>query len=119
MRQRFALGALKVARLLGLKPGLQRQRMMHQRDQRISIAQFPRHGDAPQRRLVVDLQAPIADPTQSNADAQAPDVTLPPNEAVIRALLGLKLYDQALDELNYAQKIWGDTPAIVPNQRLH
>ena len=30
----------------------------------------------------------------------------------MRALLGLELYDQALDELHYAQKMWADTPAI-------
>jgi soluble lytic murein transglycosylase len=38
--------------------------------------------------------------------------TMPPNEAVVRALLTLDLYDQALDELRYAQKAWGDSPAI-------
>jgi soluble lytic murein transglycosylase len=36
----------------------------------------------------------------------------PPNEHVVRALLGLALYDQAKDELHYAQKAWGDSPAI-------
>jgi peptidoglycan lytic transglycosylase len=30
----------------------------------------------------------------------------------VRALLGLELYDQALDELHYAQKVWGDSSAI-------
>jgi soluble lytic murein transglycosylase len=48
---------------------------------------------------------------------------MPPNEAVVRALLELDLYDQALDELRYAQKVWGDSPAIqatigwIHNQR--
>ena len=37
---------------------------------------------------------------------------LPPNEHVVRALLGLELYDQAIDELHYAQKVWGDSSAI-------
>jgi soluble lytic murein transglycosylase len=36
----------------------------------------------------------------------------PPNAALIRALLALELYDQALDELKYAQKNWGDSPQI-------
>ena len=31
---------------------------------------------------------------------------------MIRALLGLELYDQALDELHYAQKVWGDSSPI-------
>jgi len=37
---------------------------------------------------------------------------LPANDAVVRALLSLDLYDQALDELHYAQKMWGDSSAI-------
>jgi soluble lytic murein transglycosylase len=32
---------------------------------------------------------------------------------VIRALLGIGLYDQAIDELHYAQKTWGDSSAIL------
>jgi len=50
-------------------------------------------------------------------------VSLPQNEAIVRALLALDLYDQALDELRYAQRTWGDSPAIqatlgwVHNQR--
>jgi soluble lytic murein transglycosylase len=45
-----------------------------------------------------------------NLNAEAP--ALPANEAIVRALLGLELYDQALDELHYAQKVWGDSSAI-------
>ena len=41
-----------------------------------------------------------------------PIAPLPPNERVIRALLGLELYDQAIDELHYAQKAWADSSAI-------
>jgi peptidoglycan lytic transglycosylase len=37
---------------------------------------------------------------------------LPPNEPIVRALLALDLYDQALDELHYAQKNWGDSSAM-------
>jgi soluble lytic murein transglycosylase len=56
-------------------------------------------------------------------DQPPPSVALPPNEAVVRALLALDLYDQALDELRFAQRTWGDSPAIqatigwVHNQR--
>jgi soluble lytic murein transglycosylase len=45
-------------------------------------------------------------------DAPPIEVALPPNEPIIRALLALDLFDQALDELHYAQKAWGDAPAI-------
>jgi soluble lytic murein transglycosylase len=36
----------------------------------------------------------------------------PPNASVIRALLAAELYDDALNELRYAQKVWGDTPVV-------
>jgi soluble lytic murein transglycosylase len=52
-------------------------------------------------------RAPPALPDQPPAAT-----TLPPNEPVVRALLVLDLYDQALDELRYAQRVWGDSPAI-------
>jgi soluble lytic murein transglycosylase len=56
-----------------------------------------------------------AEPSTSNAEfgiQNSEFPALPPNEAIVRALLGLELYDQALDELHYAQKVWGDSPAI-------
>jgi soluble lytic murein transglycosylase len=62
----------------------------------------------PPRRIVVDIQR----------DGRAPEDEIPrvppppPNEHMVRALLGLALYDQARDELRYAQKAWGDSPAI-------
>jgi soluble lytic murein transglycosylase len=58
---------------------------------------------APHRRLVVDT---------SSQDAADLVPALPPNQPVVRALLGLELYDQAIDELHYAQRVWGDSPAI-------
>src|SRR5438093_1109671 len=64
-------------------------------------------GTAPQRRLIVDAPS-----SSAPCDEPAPAVKLPPNESTVRALLALDLYDQALDELRYAQKIWGDSPAI-------
>lgn len=36
----------------------------------------------------------------------------PPNEGLIRALLGIERYDDALNELRYAERAWGDSPAI-------
>jgi peptidoglycan lytic transglycosylase len=53
---------------------------------------------------------------QRGGRAGSPDspaaTTLPANEPVVRALLALDLYDQALDELRYAQRVWGESPAI-------
>ena len=46
-------------------------------------------------------------------DADAPAFPPPPpNAATVRALLALELYDQALDELRYAQRNWGDSSPI-------
>ncbi len=59
---------------------------------------------ASQRRAIADILPP------AETAPEAPP--LPPNEPIVRALLSLDLYDQALDELHYAQKVWGDSPAI-------
>ncbi len=53
-------------------------------------------GRAPERHLVVDT----------------PKGAMPANEDVIRALLALELYDQAIDELRYAQQVWGDSSPV-------
>jgi peptidoglycan lytic transglycosylase len=63
-------------------------------------------GKPPERRLIVDAASTAAD------GDEIPAVKLPPNEVTVRALLALEWYDQALDELRYAQKVWGDSPAI-------
>jgi soluble lytic murein transglycosylase len=39
-------------------------------------------------------------------------VTLPPNADLVRALLTAKMYDEAADELRYAQAIWGDLGTV-------
>ena len=36
----------------------------------------------------------------------------PPNEPLIRTLLAVQRYDEALKELRYAQRAWGDSPAL-------
>jgi soluble lytic murein transglycosylase len=36
----------------------------------------------------------------------------PPNEPAIQALLSVDRYDEALNELRYAQRAWGDAPAV-------
>ena len=61
-----------------------------------------RGAQAPDRRLVVDATP--------QGDLVMP--SLPANAAVVRALLAIGLYDQAVDELRYAQKVWGDTPPV-------
>jgi peptidoglycan lytic transglycosylase len=64
---------------------------------RLAVKRLDTRGSA---RLVSDVEP-------------APDApALPPNAALVRALLALDLYDQALDELRYAQKNWGDSSAL-------
>jgi soluble lytic murein transglycosylase len=66
----------------------------------------------PVKRLAADAIPDPAAPPADAADDLPVTAPLPPNEAIVRALLGLELYDQALDELHYAQKVWGDSSAI-------
>ena len=76
---------------------------------RLAVKHLP---SVPERRLILAAgeSAPdVAPATGRGGDAITP---LPPNQLVIRALLSLDLYDQAADELHYAQKAWGDSPAI-------
>jgi soluble lytic murein transglycosylase len=40
----------------------------------------------------------------------------PPNEPVVRALLDLGAYELALNEIRYAQRAWGDSPALQATQ---
>ena len=65
-------------------------------------------GETPQRKMLADTPVVEGEPA-TPAVAAAP---LPPNAHVVRALLGLELYDQAIDELHFAQKAWGDSSAI-------
>ena len=70
--------------------------------QRLEISEF-RFQSSDSSLQTSDVKLQISD---------APASVLPPNETIVRTLLGLELYDQALDELHYAQKEWGDSPAI-------
>ena len=54
-------------------------------------------------------------PVTQRAGADEEDATgesLPPNQDLVRALLGVGLYDQAIKELRYAQRVWGDSSSI-------
>ncbi len=51
-------------------------------------------------------------PNTSAPAPPAPDAAPPPTADLIRLLLSLGLYDQARDELLYAQRTWGDTPMV-------
>jgi soluble lytic murein transglycosylase len=67
--------------------------------------------DGARAKTISDVRLQTSDFELQPSDGPA-SVPLPPNETLVRTLLGLELYDQALDELHYAQKEWGDSPAI-------
>lgn len=74
---------------------------------RLSVARLTQRGlQPPHRRLIAD-----AAPSPADDGAIAP-ARLPENQQTVRMLLAVGLYDQALDELRYAQKAWGDSAAI-------
>jgi soluble lytic murein transglycosylase len=58
------------------------------------------------------LAAPLSQITDTGNDEDATGEAVPPNAETVRALLGLGLYDHAIAELRYAQKVWGDSAAI-------
>jgi soluble lytic murein transglycosylase len=51
-------------------------------------------------------------PSSSNAVTVNSAPKVPPTEAVMRELTALQLYDEALREVQYAQRIWGDSPPL-------
>src|SRR5439155_4019709 len=61
-------------------------------------------------------RVPVAQAVAVSASAGPTDVSLPvsmpPTAPLIRALLDADLYDDALNELRYAQKNYGDSPAV-------
>jgi soluble lytic murein transglycosylase len=56
----------------------------------------------------------VPDAARETDDAPEPSDAprQPPNEAAIRQLLALELYDDAGREVRYAQVVWGDSPAL-------
>jgi soluble lytic murein transglycosylase len=62
-----------------------------------------------ERRVAPDALASTAPPARDEPGTARP---LPPTDAVIRQLIAHELYEDALRELQYAQKAWGDSPAI-------
>jgi soluble lytic murein transglycosylase len=85
----------------------------------LTVARFSQRHE-----VVPDIEPIAVMETGSNpppASAGAPAATdagshleprMPPNAEQIRALLVLGLTDQAIDELQYAQRMWGESPVV-------
>ena len=77
---------------------------------RLAAARLATRGlHAPEHRSIADGRGPAGAPLEASPFVAA---AMPPNATVLRALLELQLYDQAVDELRYAQKTWRDSPVI-------
>jgi soluble lytic murein transglycosylase len=69
-----------------------------------------------QGRQATDRRAATPAPPETPAVWPTPTPAvagLPPTDALIRLLLSLELYDQAQNEIVYAQRVWGDSPVLT------
>jgi soluble lytic murein transglycosylase len=106
-----ARAALKESALAEARDTLVATDYLHSYYGRLALTHL--NGRAPQRRLIVDQQTPASSGGAPAFDREAAAAApLPPNEKIVRALVDLGLYDQAVDELRYAQRTWGDSSAI-------
>jgi soluble lytic murein transglycosylase len=69
------------------------------------------YGRLASKALAARKAPPVTPVVAPAAVPPAPD-GLVPTDALIRALIEAELYDDALRELQYAQRTWGDSPAI-------
>src|SRR6185503_3402491 len=63
-------------------------------------------------RLLASRSVADAAPAARPVAAPAPTATAPPTESLMRALMTAGLYDDALREVQFAQRTWGDSPAL-------
>jgi soluble lytic murein transglycosylase len=65
-------------------------------------------------RLSAKILTERKEPSGSRAVSAAASTTAAsiPTEAIIRQLIAIELYEDAIRELQYAQRVWGDSPAI-------
>jgi soluble lytic murein transglycosylase len=70
------------------------------------------------RRVVLPdrgVDAAIPRTATSDGDSAA---ALPPTAEIVRALIAEEMYDDALNELRFAQRVWGDSPVIQATMGL-
>src|SRR5262245_60281422 len=68
--------------------------------------------DGRQTDQSTEPQPPADPPLDVEAIPSSASPSIPPNAAIVRTLLTIELFDQAVDELHYAQKLWGDSSVI-------
>jgi soluble lytic murein transglycosylase len=62
-------------------------------------------------KLLEQRQQPPVGPSATIAPPEVPPAGVP-NDDLIRALAAAELYDDALREVQYAQRVWGDSPQL-------
>jgi soluble lytic murein transglycosylase len=62
--------------------------------------------------LLTTRRQPLLASALNTVPAASTPVKVPPTEAVIRELTALQLYDEALREVQHAQRLWGDSPPL-------
>ena len=63
-------------------------------------------------RILATRREPPVLQTVRAAPTPAMPLPLVPNDSVIRALVAVELYQDGLNEVQYAQRVWGDSPAL-------
>ena len=69
------------------------------------------YGRLASRVLATRDEAPVR-PIVVTGPADTAPAALVPNAPVLRALASVELYDQALQEVEYARRVWDDSPAL-------
>ena len=62
--------------------------------------------------MLADRREPPVRPIVDDRARETPARDPVPTDAVIRALGAVELYDDALQEVEYARRAWGDSPAL-------
>ena len=62
--------------------------------------------------LLTARRQPVLPGTAAPAPTTLATAKVPPTEALMRELTALALYDDALREVQYAQRVWGDSPPL-------
>lgn len=80
---------------------------------RVTVADYQNsyYGRLAEERLAEQPAVPAADGPRRVRVAHAPTASVP-TDALIRQLVALELYDDALREVQYAQRVWGDSAPL-------
>ncbi|HLG55991.1 MAG TPA: transglycosylase SLT domain-containing protein [Vicinamibacterales bacterium] len=63
-------------------------------------------------KILTERREPVMPDPADTVIANIAPVKRPPTEALMRDLTSLQLYDDALKEVQYAQRVWGETPQL-------